>query len=258
MDGGGGRIRTSEGFADRFTVCSLWPLGNPSIQKTPGGFRPQPRRARAVPRTLAPHQEHRDQSLAGEGTRTPNHLITNEMLYQLSYASGSGTRPALRLAPTPVIGRLGEAPDVLEHGVDLVIAEHLAPRRHRALAVADHLQQLVVGARVHVAAVGVVPGLRIQSGRSGSIPFSVRAVAEHAALGVDLGTQVTSRRGSGAGARRGVLRRRLRGGWGRGLTRLLLRIPSTSCNESVSNRREHEKRRECCKRARPGGAYLHG
>ena len=29
--GGGGRIRTSEGVADRFTVCSLWPLGNPSI-----------------------------------------------------------------------------------------------------------------------------------------------------------------------------------------------------------------------------------
>ena len=28
-------------------------------------------------------------SLAGEGTRTPNHLITNEMLYQLSYASGA-------------------------------------------------------------------------------------------------------------------------------------------------------------------------
>ena len=25
---GEGRIRTSEGFADRFTVCSLWPLGN--------------------------------------------------------------------------------------------------------------------------------------------------------------------------------------------------------------------------------------
>ena len=29
-DGGGGRIRTFEGIADRFTVCSLWPLGNPS------------------------------------------------------------------------------------------------------------------------------------------------------------------------------------------------------------------------------------
>jgi hypothetical protein len=30
--GGGGRIRTSEGVADRFTVCSLWPLGNPSVE----------------------------------------------------------------------------------------------------------------------------------------------------------------------------------------------------------------------------------
>jgi hypothetical protein len=29
--GGEGRIRTSEGFAGRFTVCSLWPLGNLTI-----------------------------------------------------------------------------------------------------------------------------------------------------------------------------------------------------------------------------------
>ncbi len=28
--GGGGRIRTSEVYDGRFTVCSLWPLGNPS------------------------------------------------------------------------------------------------------------------------------------------------------------------------------------------------------------------------------------
>src|SRR6056297_3809471 len=28
--GGGGRIRTSEVVDGRFTVCSLWPLGNPS------------------------------------------------------------------------------------------------------------------------------------------------------------------------------------------------------------------------------------
>ena len=28
--GGERRIRTSEGFAGRFTVCSLWPLGNPT------------------------------------------------------------------------------------------------------------------------------------------------------------------------------------------------------------------------------------
>ena len=40
----------------------------------------------------------RIQDRAGEGTRTPNHLITNEMLYQLSYASaaftGSSEAPA--------------------------------------------------------------------------------------------------------------------------------------------------------------------
>ncbi len=29
-DGGGRWIRTIEGRADRFTICSLWPLGNPS------------------------------------------------------------------------------------------------------------------------------------------------------------------------------------------------------------------------------------
>ena len=29
-DGGGRRIRTFEGWANRFTVCPLWPLGNPS------------------------------------------------------------------------------------------------------------------------------------------------------------------------------------------------------------------------------------
>ncbi len=28
--GGGGRIRTFEGRASRFTVCPLWPLGYPS------------------------------------------------------------------------------------------------------------------------------------------------------------------------------------------------------------------------------------
>jgi hypothetical protein len=29
--GGEGRIRTSEGYANRFTVCPLWPLGNLSF-----------------------------------------------------------------------------------------------------------------------------------------------------------------------------------------------------------------------------------
>jgi hypothetical protein len=33
ISGGGRRIRTSEVYDDRFTVCSLWPLGNPSREK---------------------------------------------------------------------------------------------------------------------------------------------------------------------------------------------------------------------------------
>ncbi len=32
-NGGGRRIRTFEVEDGRFTVCSLWPLGNPSINK---------------------------------------------------------------------------------------------------------------------------------------------------------------------------------------------------------------------------------
>lgn len=32
IHGGGGRIRTFEGWASRFTVCPLWPLGNPSTK----------------------------------------------------------------------------------------------------------------------------------------------------------------------------------------------------------------------------------
>ncbi len=30
-DGGGRRIRTFEVYDGRFTVCSLWPLGNPTM-----------------------------------------------------------------------------------------------------------------------------------------------------------------------------------------------------------------------------------
>ena len=57
--GGEGRIRTSEGCAGRFTVCSLWPLGNLS----PASHRPG----------------------ATEGNRTPDPLITNQLLCLLSY-----------------------------------------------------------------------------------------------------------------------------------------------------------------------------
>ena len=48
-------IEPSKDFANRFTVCPLWPLGNLSI--------------------------------AGDGTRTRNLLITNQLLCRLSYTS---------------------------------------------------------------------------------------------------------------------------------------------------------------------------
>ena len=62
--GGGGRIRTIEAISSRFTVCPLWPLGNSPIFSY---------------------------CLIGAGrrTRTPDLLITNQLLYQLSYTGGS-------------------------------------------------------------------------------------------------------------------------------------------------------------------------
>ena len=54
--GGEGWIRTIEANSNRFTVCSLWPLGNLSIG-------------------------------AGDRNRTNNLLITNQLLCQLSYTS---------------------------------------------------------------------------------------------------------------------------------------------------------------------------
>ena len=58
--GGGRWIRTTEGIASRFTVCPLWPLGNSPIFSCAG---------------------------AGGRTRTPDLLITNQLLYRLSYTS---------------------------------------------------------------------------------------------------------------------------------------------------------------------------
>ena len=62
--GGQGWIRTTEVVDGRFTVCSLWPLGNlPILNLQKNG--------------------------AGGRTRTPDLLITNQLLYQLSYTSVS-------------------------------------------------------------------------------------------------------------------------------------------------------------------------
>src|ERR671923_2933814 len=50
-NGGEGRIRTFEGIAGRFTVCSLWPLGNLSSSPEPTVFLLPPpiHRAIAIP-----------------------------------------------------------------------------------------------------------------------------------------------------------------------------------------------------------------
>ena len=93
--GGGGRIRTFEGV--RRQIYSLLPLA------TRAPLRHFSRRqGRGEPRPTACWNVG-----AGEGTRTPNHLITNEMLYQLSYASNA--REGCPLAPKRADSRLGRA-----------------------------------------------------------------------------------------------------------------------------------------------------
>ena len=71
FSGGSGWIRTTEVVDNRFTVCPLWPLGNSPISYSvlPVG-----------------------RGGAGRRTRTPDLLITNQLLYQLSYTSISNSR----------------------------------------------------------------------------------------------------------------------------------------------------------------------
>ena len=66
--GGGRWIRTIEVTDNRFTVCPLWPLGNSPLFNL----------------NFLLSQEVRG---AGGRTRTPDLLITNQLLYQLSYTS---------------------------------------------------------------------------------------------------------------------------------------------------------------------------
>ncbi len=68
--GGGGWIRTTVGIASRFTVCPLWPLGNTPVFGCAAGM-----------------TENRSGCGAGGRIRTPDLLITNQLLYRLSYTS---------------------------------------------------------------------------------------------------------------------------------------------------------------------------
>ena len=74
--GGGEWIRTTEVVDNRFTVCPLWPLGNSPINYEI--------LYKACP---ASSSGRTAQFGAGERTRTPDLLITNQLLYQLSYTS---------------------------------------------------------------------------------------------------------------------------------------------------------------------------
>ena len=67
--GGSGWIRTTEVVDNRFTVCPLWPLGNAPLFSCDAA----------------------EEGGAGRRTRTPDLLITNQLLYQLSYTSTSAT-----------------------------------------------------------------------------------------------------------------------------------------------------------------------
>ena len=95
--GGGGRIRTIEAKRSRFTVCPLWPLGNSPIFTLHSSVEPvdglgqsrsgsQELTGNAHSRCILIFESVRMKiGGAGRRTRTPDLLITNQWLYQLSY-----------------------------------------------------------------------------------------------------------------------------------------------------------------------------
>ena len=87
--GGGRWIRTTEVRDNRFTVCPLWPLGNSPV-------------------FYYIFQSKKALNGAGEGNRTPNLLITNQLLCQLSYTSISAVlyHAALRFFLPSVLRRM--------------------------------------------------------------------------------------------------------------------------------------------------------
>ena len=101
--GGGWWIRTTEGIASRFTVCPLWPLGKSPIFSSVRPLEPVDGlvQSRCGSQKLADNSPpdccielfESEQFLApfgaGRRTRTPDLLITNQLLYQLSYTGGS-------------------------------------------------------------------------------------------------------------------------------------------------------------------------
>ena len=81
--GGGRWIRTTEVTDNRFTVCPLWPLGYTPLYKTILLYK--------IQRSPVSSRSADNKNGAGGRTRTPDLLITNQLLYQLSYTSISAT-----------------------------------------------------------------------------------------------------------------------------------------------------------------------
>ena len=83
LSGGGRWIRTTEGIASRFTVCPLWPLGNSPMFSSRSTLKSKPGESVLT-------------CGAGGRTRTPDLLITNQLLYRLSYTSILPASPVYR------------------------------------------------------------------------------------------------------------------------------------------------------------------
>src|ERR1051325_5691043 len=69
-----------------------------------------------------------------------------------------------------------ERPDVRQHGADLGLGKLTLPARHRPLALVDHLEELRVGARLHVRLVVEVARFGVQTLRGDSVPVAAPAV----------------------------------------------------------------------------------
>ncbi len=83
----GGGFEPPKAYAGRFTVCSLWPLGNPS-----GSM-------------VSFVSKHLSQRGAGGGIRTRDLLLTRQLLYRLSYASETLVKTGKsrrKSSPTPI------------------------------------------------------------------------------------------------------------------------------------------------------------
>src|SRR5262245_52664844 len=115
-------------------------------------------------RSGIPPTDHLSIKLA-KGLEPPTLSLQMRCSTKLSYASTvvrhgsqergqaqSRTWPRLK---APIEPLLGQRADVLEHRSDLVLAEDSSPSGHAALAVTDHLQQLLIRPALHVRAIGV-------------------------------------------------------------------------------------------------------